>query len=73
MKMSHKLTSAKTAGPLWGVVFGIFMSMVGLGLWIYAQSSVSPTGEDESVAVVAIMIGVLMTVYATRELTRTRR
>jgi hypothetical protein len=73
MKMSHKIENAKTAGPWWGVVFGVFMTFVGLGLWIYAQSSVAPAQQDESLAVGAMILGLFMTVYALREVNRAAR
>lgn len=71
MKTLHKLRS-RTAGPVWGLVFGILISAVGLGLWFYARTSSSSEG-DQSVAVAAVLIGVFLTVYAAREIGRRKR
>jgi len=72
MKMSHRLGSPDTAGPVWGLVFGMLMTAIGMGLWFYASSSVPPGRQDESLAVAAIVIGLFVAVYAGRELRRKR-
>jgi hypothetical protein len=73
MKMSHRLASSDSAGPVWGLIFGMFMTVVGIGLWFYATSS-APTGrQDESLAVAAVVIGLFLAVYAARELRHKRR
>jgi hypothetical protein len=73
MKMSHRLASSDNAGPVWGLLFGMFMTAVGIGLWFYATSS-APTGlQDESLAVAAALIGLFLAVYAGRELCRKNR
>jgi drug/metabolite transporter (DMT)-like permease len=72
MKMSHRLGSPDTAGPVWGLVFGMLMTAIGMGLWFYASSSVPPGRQDESLAVAAIIIGLFVAVYAGRELRRKR-
>ncbi|KPD16472.1 hypothetical protein ADM96_25845 [Burkholderia sp. ST111] len=73
MKMSHRLASSDNAGPVWGLILGMFMTAIGIGLWFYAISSV-PTGrQDESLAVAAMVIGVFLAVYAGRELRHKRR
>ncbi|MCP2091308.1 UNVERIFIED_ORG: drug/metabolite transporter (DMT)-like permease [Paraburkholderia sediminicola] len=73
MKMSHRLGSPDTAGPVWGVVFGVFMTAIGMGLWFYASSSIPPGRQDESLAVAAMLIGLFSVVYAGRELCHKRR
>jgi divalent metal cation (Fe/Co/Zn/Cd) transporter len=73
MKMSHRLASSDNAGPVWGLIFGMFMTVVGIGLWFYA-TSLAPTGrQDESLAVAAMVIGLFLAVYAGRELRHKRR
>jgi uncharacterized membrane protein len=73
MKMSHRLASSDTAGPVWGLVFGIFMTAIGVRLWFYGTLSVSPGRQDESLAVLAMLIGLFLAVYAGRELRHNRR
>jgi hypothetical protein len=73
MKMSHKLASSDPAGPVWGLIFGIFITAVGIGLWFYATLSASPGRQDESLAVAAMLMGLFLVVYAGRELYRNRR
>ncbi|KFX61028.1 hypothetical protein [Paraburkholderia fungorum] len=73
MKMSHKLGNSDTAGPEWGLIFGLLMVAIGMGLWFYATLSVTPGWQDESLAVAAMLIGLFLTVYAGRELWRKRR
>lgn len=73
MKMSHRLGSPDTAGPVWGLVFGMFMTAIGISLWFYATSS-APSGRlDESLAVAAVIVGLFSAVYAGRELRHKRR
>jgi hypothetical protein len=73
MKMSHRLASSDNAGPVWGLILGMFMTAIGIGLWFYATSS-APTGrQDESLAVAAMVIGLFLAVYAGRELRHKRR
>ena len=73
MKMSHRLASSDNAGPVWGLILGMFMTAIGIGLWFYATSS-APTGrQDESLAVAAMVIGLFLAVYAGRELWHNRR
>ncbi len=73
MKMSHRLGSPDTAGPVWGLVFGMFMTAIGIGLLFYATSSAPLGQQDESLAVAAILIGLFSAVYAGRELRHKRR
>jgi hypothetical protein len=73
MKMSHRLASSETAGPVWGLVFGIVMTAIGGCFWFYASSSVPPGRQDESLAVAAMLIGLFLVVYAGRELCHKRR
>ncbi|MGF6636498.1 hypothetical protein [Paraburkholderia sp. MM6662-R1] len=73
MKMSHRLASSDTAGPMWGIIFGIFMTAIGMGLWFYATLSTAPERHDESLAVAAVLIGLFLAVYAGLELCHKRR
>ena len=73
MKMSHRFGSPDTAGPVWGLVFGMFMTAIGMGLWFYATSSALSGRHDESSAVAAVIIGLFSAVYAGRELCHKRR
>lgn len=73
MKMSHRSGRPDTAGPVWGLVFGTFMTAIGVGLWFYAKSLVPPGQQDESLAVAALLIGLFSAVYAGRELCHKRR
>ena len=73
MKMSHRLASSDTTGPVWGLIFGIFMTAVGVGLWFYTTLSEPHGRQDESLAVAAILIGLFSAVYAARELRHLRR
>ena len=73
MKMSHRLGSSDTAGPVWGLVFGMFVTAVGIGLWFYGTLSVPPGRQDQSLAVAAMLIGLFLAVYAGRELWHNRR
>lgn len=68
MKKLQRL-QPQTAGPVWGLVFGVFMAAVGMGLWFYADTSHS---SGQSVAVAATVIGVFSVVYAGREIHRKR-
>ena len=72
MKTLHRFRS-RTAGPVWGLVLGILLSAAGLGLWFQASASSSSSERDQSVAVAAIVIGVFLTVYAAREIGRSKR
>lgn len=73
MKMSHRLGNPDTAGPVWGLIFGMLMTAIGMGLWCYATSSAPPGRQDESLGVAAILIGLFSAVYAGRELRHKRR
>ncbi|AIP36023.1 putative membrane protein [Paraburkholderia xenovorans LB400] len=73
MKMSHKSGSTNTAGPVWGLVFGVLMTAVGTGLWFYATSSVPPGRQDESLAIAVVLVGLFLVIYAGRELCNKRR
>jgi hypothetical protein len=73
MKMSHRFGSLDTAGPVWGLIFGVLMTAIGTDLWFYATLSVPSGRQDESLAVAAVLVGMFMAVYAARELYRNRR
>jgi hypothetical protein len=45
MKMSHRLGSSDTAGPVWGLIFGLLMTAIGMGLWFYATLRFPPDGK----------------------------
>ncbi len=68
MKMSHNLGRTDTAGPIWGLIFGLLLTAIGVGMWFYATSSVPPGWQDESFAVGAVLVGVFVVVFAGREL-----
>ncbi|OAJ56772.1 hypothetical protein A6V36_33310 [Paraburkholderia ginsengiterrae] len=67
MKKTHRLRS-DSAGPVWGLILGLFLTFVGIGLWIYAKSINPGSRLDESLAMATIVIGAFLTVYAGREL-----
>jgi hypothetical protein len=67
MKKSHKLP-AHTAGPVWGLVFGLVMTAVAVVLWLYGQAHQGASHLDESLAVAAALIGVFVAVCAGREI-----
>ncbi|WP_260854649.1 hypothetical protein [Paraburkholderia sp. BCC1884] len=71
--MSHRLAGSQSTGPVWGLLFGFFMTAVGAGLWWHASSSTAPTGLDESSATAAMLIGVFLGIYSGRELFHQRR
>jgi hypothetical protein len=45
MKMSHRLGRSDTAGPVWGLIFGLLMTAIGMGLWFYATLRFPPDGK----------------------------
>ncbi len=67
MKLAHKLNSNK-AGPVWGVAFGLLVTLAGVGLWCDAKLSAAAGRFDESLSVASILIGVLTAAYAVHEL-----
>jgi uncharacterized membrane protein len=69
MKSLRKLRS-RTAGPAWGLVFGVFMIAIGVGQGFYAAANHDPNPFDGSIAVAATLIGVFTAVYAAREIRR---
>ena len=71
MNKRHKLQS-QTAGPVWGLVFGMFIPVVGIGLWCYAETAYSADRTDELAAVASVLIGVFPAVCAGREIHRKR-
>lgn len=72
MKMSHRLQS-DTAGPVWGLLLGMFLMVAGIGLWIYAKSSGAGDSLDESLAMAAMLVGTFLAVYAGREIRHRHR
>jgi hypothetical protein len=72
MKMSHRLRS-HSAGPVWGLILGLFLMLVGIGFWIYAKSSQPGSRLDESLAMAAMLIGAFLAVYAGREIRNKHR
>jgi hypothetical protein len=69
MKLSHEVSSS-TAGPAWGLAFGLLLTAVGIGLWCMAKLSASSSSLDEPVAVASLLIGVFTAIYAAHELRR---
>jgi hypothetical protein len=67
MKFKHELT-VRQAGPVWGIVFGLLMTLAGIGLWCGALLAASPGRYDESLAIAAIIVGVFAAIYAAHEL-----
>lgn len=67
MKMTYRLRSQQ-AGPIWGVIFGLFLTGIGIGLWCYTKFLRGAGPLDELLAVGAFLVGVLSAVYAVREL-----
>ncbi|MBB2926983.1 hypothetical protein [Paraburkholderia silvatlantica] len=72
MKMSHRLQSDST-GPVWGLILGMFLTVAGIGIWIYAKSSEHANSLDESLAMAAMLVGTFLAVYAGREIRHRRR
>jgi hypothetical protein len=72
MKMSQKLRS-QSAGPIWGLIFGLFFTGIGIGLLFYATYVHAASAFDEIVASCALLIGLLSAIYAARELRHTHR
>jgi hypothetical protein len=72
MKMSHSLQS-DTAGPVWGLLLGMFLMVAGIGIWIYAKSSGPGDSLDESLAMAAVLVGTFLAVYAGREIRHRHR
>ncbi|SKC52992.1 hypothetical protein SAMN06266956_0552 [Paraburkholderia hospita] len=72
MKMSHRLRS-HSAGPVWGLILGVFLILVGIASWISAKSSQPGSRLDESLAMAAMLIGAFLAVYAGREIRHRHR
>ncbi|WP_069268550.1 hypothetical protein [Paraburkholderia nodosa] len=72
MKMSHSMQS-DSAGPVWGLILGVILMMVGIGIGIYVRSSEPGGSLDESLAMSAVTAGALLAVYASREIRRSHR
>ncbi|WP_090812629.1 hypothetical protein [Paraburkholderia tuberum] len=72
MKMSHRLRS-RSAGPVWGLILGLFLMLIGIGLWIYAKSMQPGSRLDESLAMAAMLIGAFLAAYAGREIRKRDR
>jgi len=72
MKLSHKLHS-RTAAPLWVLAFGLLFSVIGVSLWCHATAA-TPAGQTrQSLAVTAILLGVIAAVYGVQRLSQGRR
>jgi hypothetical protein len=67
MKMSHRLQS-DSAGPVWGLIWGIFLTVAGIGIWIYVKSSEPGNSLDESLATASMLVGTFLAVYAGQEI-----
>lgn len=69
MKFSHTISSHK-AGPVWGIAFGLVVTLAGVGLWCAAKLSSNAGRFDEPMAVAAVLVGVFAAIYAAHELRR---
>jgi len=67
MKLSHRLQS-DSAGPVWGLILGMFLTVAGIGIWIYVKSSEPGNSLDESLAMAALLVGTFLAVYGGREI-----
>ena len=67
MKMSHRLQS-DSAGPVWGLILGMFLMVAGVGIWIYVKASEPGDSLDESLAMAAMLVGAFLAAYAGREI-----
>ncbi|OUL75740.1 hypothetical protein CA601_41685 [Paraburkholderia hospita] len=67
MKFSHRPAS-RNAGPVGGLVFGLFVTLAGVGLWCDAKLSSAAGRLDEPMAVAAVLAGVFTAIYAGHEL-----
>lgn len=47
---------AQTAGPVWGSVFGVFVTVAGIGFWWYAEIFPTPSAKS-SVATASLLAG----------------
>ncbi|SAK57297.1 hypothetical protein AWB76_02429 [Caballeronia temeraria] len=66
MRIFARLRS-ESNGPVWGVCFGAILTVAGAGLWWCATDEMD--GEfDESVALVAMLIGASLAAIAGREI-----
>ena len=72
MKMSQKLRS-QNAGPIWGLIFGLFLVGIGIALCFYTTYVHAASPFDEVLASGALLIGLFSAVYAARELRHTHR
>lgn len=72
MKRSHKLHS-RTAAPFWLLSAGLLVSIIGVALWCRAMSATATGQTAQSLAVSAVLLGVIATVYAAHELSQRRR
>ncbi|OLL31166.1 hypothetical protein BTH42_13225 [Burkholderia sp. SRS-W-2-2016] len=70
MKMSHKLRSSP-AGPAWGLLLGLVLTVAGGGLWLHAHAALDRA--DDLLAIAALLAGVFVLVYSARELRRCSR
>lgn len=69
MKLPHRLNT-NTAGPAWGLAFGLFVSLAGIGLWCGARLSAFPGPYDEQLGIAGLLVGVFVATYAAHELRR---
>ncbi|HKS73356.1 MAG TPA: hypothetical protein VJQ82_09175 [Terriglobales bacterium] len=65
--MSHRLWS-DPAGPVWGLIMGMFLMAIGIGIWVFVKSSQPGDFFDESLAIAAMLVGASLAVYAGREI-----
>jgi len=72
MKLAHKLHS-RTVAPWWAFAFGLLLSVMGVSLWCHASATTQAGQTRQSVAVTAILLGVIAAVYGVHELSQRRR
>jgi len=72
MKMSQRLQT-DSAGPVWGLILGMFLVVAGIGIWIYVKASEPGDSLDESLAMAAMVVGTFLAVYAGREIRHRNR
>lgn len=72
MRMFRRLRSQE-AGPIWGLIFGLLLTCIGISLWCYTELVRSSGAFDEALGAGALLVGLLSTFYAGRELRHSRR
>ena len=60
------------AGPGWGVIAGVLLTVVGLSLGLFPRTLHSTGAMNDFVAAGVAMIGIFLVVYSAHELRRKR-